>query len=695
MNEFLVMTMTDAGRLSALNYADSGFSLGLSHIGVGSGNYVHTTKTTAMAKKWADFPIVNATVDETNHCLIVNTMGQVNDVINVSELGLYGVDGQLIATVAKPSGYFFKTEPGAFFSFTVSIALGQQIKGKKLNLSFASQDQIITALLALHVQHKNPHPQYRAFMAELIKQHLNSASPHEYTLQTELTAALKQYSLKIDRMMELFMGFFGQSIYMGRYYNNTGHSKSYTVEMSKNFSGDLRDSATGIFFTPEGNHEAWQITRYEKSVQCETWQRNGRGRSAYYGHVNWLFLSDSTGSPNAEMAMPELIEVGLAQPRPGGYLDLTVSENEKAPFHELCVLICPEQHHEGWNIVRNANTRQLNIHAFRRKDVSRGSWDYTGKINYAILRPKDGTDLTPPSFFPALLMAGVGEMKSNGNFFIRRPPGQTWDFRDENFIIQLCPDAEHEGWSLARSEDNIEVHVYERSKVGRYPQMGRCSYAIFQKEPDMEMYREGKYTITIPAQSTAEIHLVGAGGSGAGSLWAANHFSEWFMMEPGQDSSFKIGNSVNLIAGGGAGGTRGVWNNGSAYLQGQPGKAGIAKVDKLGTAKVITQMNGENAYLHSEWEWTNRDTRGGQSRWKFGAGGAGGYTVETNKHRCYGGGGGSGAYIHFTVSNPSSAPITAELVVGAAGSPDTVTPELNNGKSGEAGSAMIRIKKND
>ena len=68
MNEFLVMTMTDAGRLSALNYADSGFSLGLSHIGVGSGNYVHTAKTTAMAKKWADFPIVNATVDETNHC---------------------------------------------------------------------------------------------------------------------------------------------------------------------------------------------------------------------------------------------------------------------------------------------------------------------------------------------------------------------------------------------------------------------------------------------------------------------------------------------------------------------------------------------------------------------------------------------------------------------------------------------------
>ena len=119
--------------------------------------------------------------------------------------------------------------------------------------------------------------------------------------------------------------------------------------MSKNFSGDLRDSATGIFFTPEGNHEAWQITRYEKSVQCETWQRNGRGRSAYYGHVNWLFLSDSTGSPNADMAMPELIEVGLAQPRPGGYLDLKVSENEKAPFHELCVLICPEQHHEGWN----------------------------------------------------------------------------------------------------------------------------------------------------------------------------------------------------------------------------------------------------------------------------------------------------------------------------------------------------------
>lgn len=483
MNDFLVMTMTDAGRLSILNYIDSGFSLSLSHIGVGSGNYTHTAKTPAMINKWADFPVISGTVDETTNCLILTTMGQVHEVIKVSELGLYSNSGQLIAVVAKPSGYFFQTEPGAFFSFTISIALGQKINGKKLTLSFASQEQIASALIALHLQHKNPHPQYRAHMTDLLKQHLATAHPHgHYALKADATALINKQIAYVDRLIDLFLSFFGKSLYLGCYQNPGANGVGYTVDMGSDFTHDLRDPSFGVLFTPEGNHEAWEILRGEKSIYCHTFQRSGRGRTGYAGPVNWTVLTDITGSPIAEMAVSELITVGVGQPRKGGYLDINVPDKDMAQFQDLCILICPEQHHEGWQLTRNTATKQINLHAYRRKNISRESWDYTGLINYVILRPKAGTDLSPPTVFPCLLMAGNKTLVA-GNFTIQRPAGQTWDLTNPNFVIHISPDSNHEGWVVTRAVDRISVYVFERvSKEGRGNAVGKCNFAIFQKE---------------------------------------------------------------------------------------------------------------------------------------------------------------------------------------------------------------------
>lgn len=683
MNDFLILTMTDAGRLSVLNYVKSGFDLQLSHIGLGSANYNHSKDTPGMVQKWADFPLISGFVDEENNCLILTAMGQVNDVIKVSEIGLYSATGQLIGIVAKPTGYFFQTEPGAFFTLGVSISLGQ-IPGQKLKLSFAPQEQLLMALMNLHLQHKNPHPQYRQYMAELIKLHLVSADPHDYILKTELNSKIKQYLDFLNRLTLLFLDFFGKSMYMGRI---NYRAAAQNIGFPDNNS-DLQDSGYGIFVTPEVKHENWLIKRTAKNFNLSVFDRALQAASNYSGHVNWLILTDVSGSPIADISLPELIKTGLVQSSAAGIVAIDRDISETTPLNKLVLLVCPQDKHEGWRVGRANN--KLTINTFVRSGINRTL--YSGTLNYALLKPKDGTDLTPPAFFPCLLMSGVSEL-SGGYLHIDRPAGQAWDFTDQNLVIQVSPDGSHEGWTITRTENRITVYVYERTGETTGPAAGLLNFAIFQNEGESDLYRAGTYEITIPANSMAEVYLVGAGGSGAGSLWSSKFITEWKIMDPGEDSSFTIGDDLNIIAGGGGGGRRGSWNNGSAYRQGVPGEGGQPNVVKIGQAEILEQVPGVKAYLETWSDGCNRDTRGGDAVWLYGAGGEGGYTVETRKHRCYGGGGGSGAMVHFTYKNTSNTPIKATLVVGNHGQPDTIANELNNGKIGEEGVASVKISK--
>lgn len=677
------MTMTDAGRLSILNYAESGFNLQLSHIGLGSANYNHSAQTPKMISKWAEFPVINGFVDEENSCLIVTAMGQVNDVIKVSEIGLYSVTGQLIAIVAKPAGQFFKTEPGGFFTLSASISFQQKIPGQKIKLSFAPQEQLLMALLNLHTQHKNPHPQYRKYMAELIKLHLVAENPHPYILKTELASKIAEYMDFLDRLSSLLLDLFGKSMFMGRISYRSGMSIPLV-----NFGSDLKDPSYGLFITPENKHENWLVNRETEKFNLSVSDRVGQASPAYSGPVNWLVLTDVTGSPIADISMPELIKTGLVQSNATGIVTVERDLLEPTPLDDLVLLVCPQAKHEGWRVARSNN--KMAIYTYVRNGLTRAF--YSGPLNYALIQPKDGTDLTPPSIFPCLLMSGVKPL-SGGYLHIDRPVGQVWDFTDPNLVIQVSPDGSHEGWTVKRTATRITVYVYERSGEATVPASGLLNFAIFQNEGSSELYRAGTYEITIPANSMAEVQMVGAGGSGGGSLWASNFVAEWKIMDSGQDTSFKIGEDLHIVAGGGGGGRRGSWNNGSAYRQGVPGPGGQPKIVKIGQAEILGQTPGIGAYLVTWHDGCNRDTRGGEAVWLYGAGGQGGYTVETRKHRCYGGGGGSGAAVHFIYKNTTNLPVKGTLVVGNHGRPDTITPEYNNGKIGEAGAASVKISR--
>lgn len=466
MSAAIILTMTDAGRLSMLNYRESGFNIEFSHVGLGSGNFTHNAKTVGMVQKWADFPLINGFVDTVNHCLILTAMGQLSEVKKVSEIGVFDQKGTLFAIVAKPAGHFFQSEAGGFFSFSVSIALDEKIEGQKINLSFAPQEQLLQALLSLHLQHADPHPQYRKFITDIFNAHINEPDPHkQYVMQSTVIAQINDYIEQVRRLQELFLTFFGKFIYMGYL-----KASSNTIVEIADLQGSLKSNEHAILINPEGGHEAWSIARNENTFTANIFNRSGRSRIGFNGALDWIVLAEASDSVVAGISFPELKAVGVVQS--SGPAEIKAAGKD-VDFSKDVILMTPEGGHEAWSIVRGTDKFSGNI--FNRSGTSRVG--YNGLVSYAIFEPKDGKDFKP-STFPCMLMAGVSEV---GTFSITRPAGQTWDFTDPNIVVIITPEGGHEAWGTNRKTDKIDVSVFNRSGTNRVGYSGKVSWAVFKK----------------------------------------------------------------------------------------------------------------------------------------------------------------------------------------------------------------------
>ncbi|HDI5715250.1 TPA: sperm-activating peptide, partial [Acinetobacter baumannii] len=70
---------------------------------------------------------------------------------------------------------------------------------------------------------------------------------------------------------------------------------------------DLRDSKYAIHLTPESMHEAWTITRSEKSFDYEVWNRSGQNRIGYSGIVSWSVIqvaAETLNDGNGDYTVP-------------------------------------------------------------------------------------------------------------------------------------------------------------------------------------------------------------------------------------------------------------------------------------------------------------------------------------------------------------------------------------------------------
>lgn len=81
----------------------------------------------------------------------------------------------------------------------------------------------------------------------------------------------------------------------------TGNS---TIDLTSQVD-DLRDDKYSIQITPESMHEAWELTRNQKSFDLNIWNRSGTNRIDYSGNISWsviLVSANDLGGGNGDFS---------------------------------------------------------------------------------------------------------------------------------------------------------------------------------------------------------------------------------------------------------------------------------------------------------------------------------------------------------------------------------------------------------
>ena len=654
MSDSLILTMTEAGRLAMLNHVDNGFDLTLASVKLGSANYKADPMAIGLKMSWAEFPLINGFVDTDKNCLNFVASGQVQSEIKVSEIGLFDQNGILFAVASKENGYFFQTEKASFFTLAFSVGFEQKISGEKIKLSFRPQDTILTALLTLHVQHKDAHPQYKRFVEELFKKHIKEINPHnQYAMRLETQLMIDQYLDYIQRLTAVFLSFFSTNLLGGVAHSNG----ALNITLPNTVKWALTSLNYCLFFNAEGSHEAWSNTRQANGFAASIFDRSGTSRVGYNGKVDWLIL-DKSDNPMASVSIPQLIKAGAVAT--SGTLTIPRLENDPS-FKDAVIIINFEGGHEGWSIARS--DKEFSVNVFNRSGTGRGS--ASGNLNYMLLQPKNGQD-DDSLVSPRLLMAGVSEV---GTFDIKRPGNKDWDFTKEDYAIFITPEGSHEAWNISRAADKFSVNVFIRSGTKRDDYSGKVSWAIFvvTKKLGFKVYYEGTYKIKIRAGQTLVVELFGAGGGGGGSVYTGGN-----TVCPGTkggNTSLSYGTKL-LQATGGNPGNGGWWGNGSHMSEGWGGtisdnvvnissanelSAGI-ELNVLGTAGRVNTWSPQVRTAGRAVEGLDITNYGGAGAWGIG-----------DESRSGGGSGASGGFIRAKLKNTGNVDIELDLVVGANG----------------------------
>lgn len=203
----LVLTIPNAGLLSMLDYIDSGISIKFSYIGFGDGRQKVNADTLVMGNLMTKIPVTSGLIDRENMCLSITAMGQAAINHEVNEIGLFGDNDELIAIISKTENYYFKTDLNNFFVFTCAVAFSQELEDRsdKIKLSFAPNEQLLQALMNLHLRNSNPHPYYKNYAKALIQAHLDAPNPHDmYALRDHVALTMQYLGNRLDVMYRIF-----------------------------------------------------------------------------------------------------------------------------------------------------------------------------------------------------------------------------------------------------------------------------------------------------------------------------------------------------------------------------------------------------------------------------------------------------------------------------------------------------------
>lgn len=260
----------------------NGFQLSISKIKYSSEKFasvVGDTRTN-LPNVIAETPIMASATSVVENVIRFVTLISTTQELEISSVGIYTTTGVLFAIASVETGTLFKVYPGISFTATFGIALNAQMLDQ-IEVVLDPDAALAYAMMITHESKTNPHPQYAkgsdldtlatnlsSALNTAMQAHLNAEDPHpQYALKDDLDGLNEAVSQAYPRIVA------GGVV--------TGGLN--TVDLTSNtMITDLLDTSKfGIFVTPEGGHEAWNITRNNKTFEIWVRNRSGTSRVAY------------------------------------------------------------------------------------------------------------------------------------------------------------------------------------------------------------------------------------------------------------------------------------------------------------------------------------------------------------------------------------------------------------------------------
>lgn len=187
---------------------------------------------------------------------------------------------------------------------------------------------------------------------------------------------------------------------------------------------------------------------------------------------------------NAMMAVTEIFFPPLLQTQYSAQGVYSMRRDEAATYamssSKIALMCTPEGLHEGWSIERTADA--VNFNTFERSNYDR--IEYIGRVNYLVI---DTARVLANKGYRSIDQQldneiRTGVIEQNMPLQILRESSKEPQYNSTDTVVLICPEGEHEGWSLGRTENQINITLNNRSLAAKTAYSGRVNYMLLKKK---------------------------------------------------------------------------------------------------------------------------------------------------------------------------------------------------------------------
>lgn len=312
--------ITQAGLNAAIDADNNGLKVKLDKLAVGNGSYTPSINgvETALEDTWGEFPLAAGDVEVNSHTMRFTAVIQSSTRRDAFEMGLMTDTGVLFAVASTESveplaAVYAGVDYVGFFGLSLSAAPNGSVE-----VVIDTNSAAALVIMANHVTHLNPHPQYtldlifEAFTLQNGLEHdslangINTANTGRINGDEFLLSLIQGLSQSLANLYpkNIASGVLSIScgddgvVWGGSMLSATPGWDFVGTDIINTLGIDLTNVRYALSITPEGGHEAYGTWRTPEGFHVGIWNRSGTRRVGYGGNVSWVVVETMPSSPD-------------------------------------------------------------------------------------------------------------------------------------------------------------------------------------------------------------------------------------------------------------------------------------------------------------------------------------------------------------------------------------------------------------